>query len=708
MKKLRLCFLWHMHQPYYKNDPDGRYHLPWVFLHAVKDYYELPAYHKVYPKIKATYNIVPSVALQLKDYADGSADDDMLRLMKKEPALLNEEEKDTLLSQLFMANVPNMIRPLKRFYEFHLRKSSINMFEHPHKGFSDEEITELSVLYLLSWCGEFTREESPLILKLIEKQKGYSREELFALLNELESFVGKIIPLYKELVEQNKIEVSATPFYHPILPLLIDINSAKEAYRDITMPSVREISLLKDAEHHVAAAVKSHTEDFGKAPTGMWPAEGSISTKAAEIFAKNGIKWIASDEDVLGNSIKKNMSDPKNRETLYKRNYIQTAEGKINIFFRDKVLSDLIGFTYSGWNAEEAASDFVSRLKKIYDHSTDSPLVPVILDGENAWEYYPENAKDFFNALYDLLSKTEWIETCTMNEAVNIEEIPENRIEKITAGSWIYGNFTTWLGHSEKNEGWRHLTAAADTLQKNSDHPNYAKAKQELYIAEGSDWFWWYGDDHFSLQSDIFDKLFRTHLSNIYTALGIEIPSELMLPIKKTYRTGDIRKPACLITPYPDGVVTSFYEWLGSGIFDLKFDSGAMHSSGTMLEKLYYGYDANMVYLRLDGEISHSLSGQYEVEIEITTYEKKIFILPLSDTAGDTLGKETPKGSIILYGAGKIFEAAIPFSELFKSGRGKLFVSFRIRKDGDIIEKSPLYNLVEIDTSSDFDDDWMV
>jgi alpha-amylase/alpha-mannosidase (GH57 family) len=699
MKKLNLIFLWHMHQPFYKDGHNGSYHMPWVFLHAIKDYYEIPRYLKDYKGIRQTFNLVPSLLVQLKDYESVDVDDVFIKTLLKEPSALSSEEKCGHIPQLFMANFGNMIHPLRRYVELYSKNSRSSMFDNPDQLFSNEEILDLQVLYLLSWTGNYIRRDYPFISELIKKGTRFTQEEKARLLETLCESVKRIVPLYRELQEAGSIEVSCTPFYHPILPLLIDLDSAKEALPDISMPSAFG-DFGSDAQFHVREAVKYYENTFGRKPNGMWPAEGSISRRAAVAFMENDIHWIASDEDVLSGSSGVKLSLSPNRTFLYNRHYFEENGKRINIFFRDKILSDLVGFTYSGWNAEKAADDFIHKLKVIYDATEGSCMVPVILDGENAWEYYPDNGELFFRALYERLEKEKWINTLTMSEAVNLHDVPEYRLENIRAGSWIYGNFTTWLGHSEKNEGWRLLSMTRSAVQKEKEPAKREKAMREIHIAEGSDWFWWFGDDHFSLQSDMFDKLFRGYLINAYNILELEVPQELYIPVKRTHKSGLTKKPNCHISPVTDGEVTSFFEWLGAGEFDLKFDSGAMHASSNVLRKLYFGYDDKALHLRLEGDISHLPDKGYSLDIELMGDENLHIVLPLKSGV-----HHSDNGAVCAFG--RLLEVALPH-DLLPAGSGRIYLVFRLCVNGDVAERAPLYNMVEVDLTDNFEDDWIV
>lgn len=696
MKKLRLCFLWHMHQPYYKDDLDGQYHMPWVYLHALKDYYELPFYHKIYGQVKGTYNLVPSLLVQLADYTTTDVADTFIRLMKKDVRELTQDEKNLLIPQLFMANYKNQAKPLKRYRELYDRKGDTPLFETAKLNFSEQELTDLQIMYLISWCGIFTRRNVPVIQELMNRERDFLHKDKLNLLEALADFIKSILPLYKDLQDSGRIEVSATPFYHPILPLLLDPRSAKEALPDMPMPSITA-DFSAHARVHVQSAVDYFRDIFGNPPKGMWPAEGSISNKAAELFRNCGIRWIASDEDVLSASIGRDLRDKHQRQRLYKKHGFHTPAGGINIFFRDKELSDLVGFTYSGWDAGKAVDDFMTKLAEIYDLCDFSPIVPVILDGENAWEYYPDNASKFFDLLYMRLSSCNWVETLTMSEAAECDT-PEEPLDRIRAGSWIYANFTTWMGHPEKNEAWRILAEAHSRYAAKADiAENRELIEKELFAAEGSDWFWWYGDDHFSLQSDVFDKLFRRHIANVYTLLGEKVPQEVNRPIKKSHKSGLLKAPAGEISPVIDGRVTSFFEWLGAGRFDLKFDAGAMTASSNVMHMLYFGFDKENIYMRLDGTFREIANLGYELDVEITAGETKHFTFPLINEYNDDRGMHSCLESV--------FEAALP--RKFANGTEKIYVTFRLKRDGRILETAPVYNTVEIDLTHDSGRDWI-
>ena len=625
-KKLYLSFLWHMHQPYYKDDCTNTTLMPWVFLHAIKDYYDMPWYLEKFPNMKATFNLVPSLLAQIEGYLDGTANDKFLEILKKDPGSLKLDEKGFLSEYLFLANEQHMVKPLPRYYELLLKlKAHDSSFD----IFSNEEILELEVLFLLSWCGNYLRGNNELIKNLIIQGKNYSNDQKNNLITQLYSFLNEVIPYYKKLQDNGQIDISTTPFYHPILPLLIDRQSAKEAKPDVLLPT-STAEYTDFATLQVESAVDYFEKLFHKKPNGFWPSEGSVSSKTISLLSSCGVKWACSDEEILA----KTLYD-SNKELLYKPYTLKTENGDVNLFFRDKYLSDLIGFDYSKRSAKEAASDFVSHLKNIYLNASSSPIVPVILDGENAWEFYPNNAQDFFEELYKLLDAQTWCETVLFDEVPEIKDLEFTQLKTLGSGSWINGNFDIWIGSEEKNQAWELLDLTKNSFDevKNSlDEITLKKVEKEFMIALGSDWFWWYGDDHHTELNHQFDEQFRAHLKNVFELMNEEVPREIFIPIVKKETANQVNiLQKDFISPVVDGSISNYFEWLNCGKMDIKKEFSTMDSSSSVIEYLYYGVDRqNNLFLYLKGKKVQVLE---ELELRITL-EDKIFIFDLEKGLG--------------------------------------------------------------------------
>lgn len=697
MKTLYLSFLWHMHQPWYKEERTGEFLMPWVFLHAIKDYAEIPWIASHYPTIKATYNLVPSLVEQLDQFIENPKKDRLVALWLKKSSDLTQDERTELLTKGFFANHKNMITPLWRYEELYQKRFKYPSAQDAAAYFSDEELTDLAVLFLLAWSGNQLRRTDKTVKALISKASGFTHEDKLDLINAQVEFCKSIIPFYKELKDLGKIEIFTTPYYHPILPLLLDLNSAKESDSHINTPS-NWSDFSADAARHVEDAISWYEGKFGTKPDGFWPAEGSVSAKALSLLAKNGIKYACTDEDVLF----KSLPPPHYRLDLSKKYTFKSDSGDIKMLFRDKALSDLIGFNYSEMDPQSAADDFMARLRNIYDSVDFNPVVPVFLDGENAWEFYSNNAFDFFNALYQRIESSDWCKTVTVSEVHNNNSIINVDLHSIEAGSWIYGSFATWMGHSEKNRGWELLAAAhktANELMPNKPQKIQEQVQKELMIAEGSDWFWWYGDDHYSPIANEFDELFRGHLMRVYELLDLSIPKELYEPIKAIDLTSDHTPQTALIMPTINGYHHSYFEWLGAARLDLTRSFSAMDSSGAPFETLSYGTDGKRYYFKFLGNIAPLASGGYTLKAEAEG--KGSYEIKLKRGAIDT---SFYKGKIAA-ALNDSLEISVDYE--MKSEKEKIEVTFLLYKQDTLIQRIPLHNTLTLKLPA-FDALWYI
>lgn len=689
-KQLYINFLWHMHQPYYKDDLAKRYEMPWVFLHAIKDYYDMPWYLSKFASIKATFNLVPSLLVQLRDYENFDIDDKLLGAIKKEISQLSYDEKTYLLEVLFFAQENTMVSGIKRYKELlHIKKKCRNIDE-LIEVFSNNDILDLEVCFLLAWCGNYLRENSEIVKEFIAK-RAFTHEDKITLLHELANFIKTIIPFYKTLLNEGKIEISATPFYHPILPLLIDLSSAKEANKLAVIPS-EYIKLDNDAKMQINDAINYHKQIFQTPPNGFWPSEGSIDKDTLELLSQSGIKWACSDEDIIFKTLNK-----KERNLINKKYKFKTKTDDIYLMFRNRTLSDAIGFDYSRFSEKEAVEDFVQKLKNIHEHAEGSACVNVILDGENAWEFYKKNAKDFFILLYEKLESLDWCSSQTMSEAIKNEDIEEKTIDHIAAGSWINGDFAIWIGHPEKNRAWTLLMQTKKAYmehKKELDHIKRQAIEKEFHIAEGSDWFWWFGDDHYTAQKGEFDYLFRKHLINIYSLLDVDIPSSLLKPIISSEKKDSFHKlPKNKISVIIDGKESSFFEWLGAGEVRLDRAYSVMDTTNSYIKKILYGMDDENIYIALKGKI-RSLLDLAKLSIEFGDEEKLEFLITSSCFKN--------KITVCSY---DFIEMSIPKSVFKKSS---FDLVFSITKDNEILQSFPLIGTLTIEIDKTNSDGWYV
>jgi len=516
---LYLAFIFHMHQPYYKNLVTQETDVPWVRLHGSKDYSDMVLMLRNFPKIHQTFNLVPSLIEQAEDYGNHSVKDKFLEISYKPAQDLSQAEKDFVVNNFFMINREKVIAFFPRYYELFFQKQA-------KRNFNTQDILDLQVWFNLAWIDPYFRNNLEGLKKLVAKGRFFTEEEKKSCLDIQLDILKDTIPVYKKFAASGQIEVTLSPYYHPILPLLCNTNIAKEANPRIALPRAQFI-FPEDAKKQIDDAIDFFKLRFGgNAPQGMWPSEEAVSEHILPFLMQANINWIVADEAILFRSLRR-----KKRDTnlLYQPHYLKREEGSLNIVFRDRNLSDLIGFNYPKWETKAAVEDFMKHLKNTaaaFKH--EDILVTIAMDGENAWEYYRNDGHDFLEGLYLALSEADYVKTTTISEYLKLHPA-EHNIPRLSAGSWIYGEFGKWIGNPQKVKAWEYLTIARKELKELSEKGEYVPelAWKQMYICEGSDWYWWYGEDY----PGYFDKLFRMHLSNFYTLIDQEIPAYLKSPI---------------------------------------------------------------------------------------------------------------------------------------------------------------------------------
>jgi len=504
-----VAFFWHMHQPDYR-DSDGVMRMPWVFLHAIKDYYDMPWRMHTYKGIKATYNLTASLIEQLLLYKEPLRYDYFLSLWIQSPSQLREEEKAFVIKLAQSTQFETMVSPLPRYVQLY-----------PQTQFSDEEMVDLEVVFLLAWCGNYLRDHNAHVQRLLQKQRDYSAEDKALLLETLTHLVQEILPFYRKLHDEGGISLSTTPYFHPILPLLMDMNNGQKANPTTVLPQ-GAFPLAEDAQHHITRSIALFERCFGCKPRGFWPAEGAVDESTLALYHQQGLEWIVTDEEILHRSLGKN--DPSLKHHPY-------SFSGVKMMFRDRLLSDRIGFDYRYWEPHEASETFLNAIRHSVVGEKD-PTVLIVMDGENAWEYFSNNGEDFLRALYTKLSHAQWCSTITMDEVMRHHLV--RPLEHLASGTWINGAFDTWVGHPQKNRAWEVLfkTHKAVVAYQGELSPDVREKIQHHCLAsECSDWFWWYGEDHSSDFLAEFDALFRGHLIEIYRLMGQKAPSYLEEPI---------------------------------------------------------------------------------------------------------------------------------------------------------------------------------
>jgi alpha-amylase/alpha-mannosidase (GH57 family) len=611
MSSLRLIFLWHQHQPFYKDLVTDEYRLPWVRLHALKDYYGMVKLLDEFPNVHQNFNLVPSLITQIQDYVAGTAQDPFLNVAAKPAKDLTQQERQFALQYLFQANPTNVIGRYPRYWELREKfREHGYVAEKAEKYFEAQHFTDLQVVSQIAWFDEFFLEDKD-VAALIEKERNFSLEDQTFVIARERELLGKVLPAYAKAAKEGSIEISATPFYHPILPLVCDTNAGAASSPGLPLPQNR-FRHSEDAREQLLRALDLHQQVFGVRPEGVWPSEGSVSAETLAIAHSLGIQWMATDEGVLGRSTGAFFQRDGNgqmpahlAERLYNIHRYESGETTMHLVFRDHSISDLIAFVYSGMDPGEAAGHLLHNIKEaarpVLAGGRDA-VVSVILDGENAWEYYPKSGREFLRRFYDAAQREAGLEAVTVSEAI-ARHRGIARLPSLVPGSWINANFNVWIGAPEDNRAWDYLHHAREFYAQHAPGASEAQRKlafEEILIAEGSDWNWWYGPEHHSANDRDFDELYRKHLSNVYQALGAMPPDYLSQPI-----TGGELRPiftpqTAYIHPRVAGDKIRYFEWMGAAIFTADQRAGAMHGKQFLLDSVYAGIDSTFVYGRLD------------------------------------------------------------------------------------------------------------
>lgn len=630
MKQVHVCFFWHMHQPYYTDPVSGSASMPWVRLHATKAYYDMAYLLDKFPAVRSTFNFTPSLLLQLQEIGTGTIRDLFLERAQRPASDLTAEEKAFLIRHFFSANWATMVRPYPRYHELLVKRGldvSGQDLQRVARQFSTQDFLDLQVWHNLAWFGYGTVHRYPRLAALRNKTRGFTEDEKQEVLALQRVAVQEIVPLYRRLMERGQIELTTTPFFHPILPLIIDTEINRRARPDLPLPS--RFRAPDDAETQLQRAVEFHARTFGRPPAGLWPSEGSVCPELLPLVHRVGLRWLATDEGVLARSLDTCGRPWHRHQALYQPYRVGEPGQDVNILFRDRDISDAFGFIYHKTNPDSAADDVIRRLRSIiHDMPQERSVIAVILDGENPWEHYHDGGERFLSLLYDAFTRQTLdqdgairVEASTVSDALSAVP-PVQHLPYLHSGSWINQDFKIWIGHQEDNRGWdllghtrSRLVDAGPTLP-----PERAKAAwDELYAAEGSDWFWWYGDDFDTDFKPEFDRLFRSHLRNVWMHMGLTPPDQLNQPICAAPHLDSDRvtQPRSLITASVDGLVTNFFEWRGAGSINTQPPLGAMWKADGIVTAIQFGWSHEHLFLRLDPDDA-SRARQSGLMVEIT------------------------------------------------------------------------------------------
>jgi alpha-amylase/alpha-mannosidase (GH57 family) len=708
-RRANVVFLLHMHQPQYVDPRTGRAMLPWVRLHGARGYLDVAHLLHEYPEMRMTVNFVPSLVTQLQSVADGGASnsvatgdasnsvatgdasnsvatggasnsvatgdasnsvatgdasksDEWLRIAELDT--WNEAERAFAVERFFSLNWDRSVRPRPRYAELLDKRER-------KEHFSDGDVRDLTVLFNLGWLGFAARQGDHEIAALEHKGRDFSRADLALVIARQRRACARVLPLYRELAARGQVELSASPFYHPIVPLLIDSDHARRAMPDATLPP--PFAYPSDADAQIVRGAEAHARAFGQKPRGMWPPEGSVSPEAVDAYARAGIGWLATDEGNLWGSLALT-GEPHGRGDLYR----VWRHAGVDVVFRDRELSDKIGFSYAHGDAQAGVADLLARARAAAALSTAPPdepaLVPIFLDGENPWESYPGFGEPFLRTLFAALSSDPELKTASIGQ--HLDAAPARRtLGRLHSGSWIDSAFHIWIGDPVKNRAWELLGRARARFDRavaeGATPAQRDAAFERLLAAEGSDWFWWFGEPFHSMEDSLFDALFRAHLAGAYAALGLPAPRELDEPVATHKPLGDaaVSAPYSLIHPQIGG--NRFYDWQGAGRY--RVPRGAAMADTPLVAVILFGFDKKTLYLRLepaDGRAAELAEARVEVEVAIG--QRRVV---LSSTAG-TLTVDGARGGSSVHG--RTVELATPFSSLGAQPNDRLLITVRL------------------------------
>lgn len=605
-KKLSIAFYWHMHQPVYQLSVNGDYLMPWVRLHAVKDYLDMALWAKKFEKLKLNFNFVPVLLDSIIDYAENNAHDIHSRLTVTPDDELTHEDKIFILNNFFDANYRTMIYTNDEYHRLYqiLQANGTN----DTKIFTNQEYSDIMALFNLAWIDPSFKTSDSELKALIKKGKNYTFEDRVKIIEIQRNIIKKIIPTLRKLSNANKIEITTSPYYHPILPVLLDYKNVKKN----TLPDdeILDLKTELDAKLQTKMALDRIEEIFGKRPRGVWPSEQCVNRKTLEMLSSLGVEWSISDESILASSINFEFirdfkGYPEEPYHLLKSYQYKTKNSDLKMIFRDATIHNLISFEYPNHNPIATANDLYDRIKVLQSKILSSPdkdhLLTIALDGENCWENYLEDGSSFLKTLYTLITEDDTLETVLISDY--LEKSQEHKLlNKITPGSWFSKNFKLWIDEPVKDLAWTYLKRVredfSEFVKREPFNENIEQARRELFICEGSDWFWWYGEPNYSGRDNIFDFIFRTHLKNIYRYLGLDIPSYLDEPITNISPSAPSKYPKTLITPKITGenITSEYDEWNNAGCIEIP--DGPVLRESKLFEKIRFGFDNENFYLK--------------------------------------------------------------------------------------------------------------
>jgi alpha-amylase/alpha-mannosidase (GH57 family) len=718
--RIHLALLWHMHQPWYVDPSNGQMALPWVRLHGISAYRDMAALLERHPGVRATISISPSLLDQILWYVDGG-EDSYEQLTLRPAAELSAEERIFILRHFFSVHWAGVVAQMP-FYHQLLDKRGRDIpsggWELIAERFSVDELRDLQLLFNLAWFG-FTAAEDPDVRRLLAAGHGFSEEDKRLVLHKQREILRTVLPAWQALLQRGSIEVDCSPYYHPILPLLVDTSVNKRCTPEARLPE--RFCFPRDAEVQIERAALRTEQTLGVRPIGLWPPEGAVSPEVLELVQRQRFRYLTTDSEILFHSLDDRGSTPGRR-----RLYQPYRVGECAVFFRDGDLSTSIEREYCVWaDAGAAATDLLTKLRQAARAARVDgdrpPLVVVALEGENPWEAYPRRGQTFLDALYDQLEQATDIRTVTLEEHLR-DYPPTVALEHLHSGSWIEANYAIWIGDPEKNRAWNLLARARKHLARAQASAEVSEAALDealthILRAEGSDWFRWLGEPFASAEEDVYDALLRSHVMAMYHALQDSPPADLSQPIEHSGVVETLRQPSAFIQPRVDGTRTSFFEWRGAGFYRVPA-AGSMYHEHTFITGLYWGFDAGRLFLRFDPaedqrEATPSSLVDLAIWIELSKPERRITgrlrlrpappKLVLSARAGGR--PATDLGVVEEVAFFEVVEMAIPLGRLglVRGDRVGLSVHFAHSDDpeADLLSRVPRQGVIEIEIPGD-------
>ncbi len=704
---LSVAFVWHMHQPYYRVPGQDEALLPWVRLHAAKDYLHMLDVLAEYPGVHATFNLVPSLNEQLIDYGAGRLYDRIMTLAQR--TTWSADERAYLANICFSINWNNIARRYPRYNELIERRSEVVSFD-------DQDLRDLITWFNLGWTDPNVLENDPELRALVQKDHNFSLSDTQTVLHKHLTMCGSVMARYRALEASGQIEVTTSPYFHPILPLLVDNRLATRATPDIPLPPPGyNFSAPEDANRQIRLAVEQHTRLFGRAPRGMWPSEGAVAPEILRPMQAAGVQWLASDEEILARSLgvpvtrdhEKLLTNPAVFYQPY-RLLVDDQPGPA-IIFRDHEMSDRIGFLYQNIHGVQAADELVTRLQWLHWRlGSEQPfLIPIILDGENCWEWYEHNGDVFLHQLYAQLNQHPDLRAVTVSEYLEAHP-PRATLAQLATGSWIRGDLTTWIGDPEHTRAWSALARTRADLKdwQRSAHPvdpqRSAHAWQAIDISEGSDWFWWYSRNNSSDQDLLFDQTFRAHLAVVYDSMGQPLPDWVVNPIASAgHVLASLAQPVAFITPSLQALVDPVPEWNGAAVIRSLPAAGAMQRADAApnpLQIMRVGYDRQFLYVRLETASDvHDLHVGCALRVErdqappqlwtvrVFAGEKTAHVYQFVDATG-----WTPAGDVSAAAKGRVCEIAVPLAKLALKPGATMAVQAEVMTHGGYVSQLPV------------------